>query len=137
MVPQRADIPGLGRAVFGLKDEIADIESREANLESKEPRDGLTFALAIGGGILGGGGIGTGGAVSLRLGHVATRSSVITFEITGTGKRHKKGVMDKALTDTNIGLFVGIDMLFNGWALVMLGLLAKKLPGAERTSPAV
>lgn len=36
-----------------------------------------------------------------------------------------------------IGLFVGIDMLFNGWALVMLGLLAKKLPGAERTSPAV
>jgi uncharacterized membrane protein HdeD (DUF308 family) len=27
-----------------------------------------------------------------------------------------------------IGLFVGIDMLFNGWSLVMLGLAAKKLP---------
>ena len=36
-----------------------------------------------------------------------------------------------------IGLFVGIDMLFNGWALVMLGLLAKKLPSVERTSPAL
>ena len=27
-----------------------------------------------------------------------------------------------------IGLFVGIDMLCNGWSLVMLGLAAKKLP---------
>ena len=27
-----------------------------------------------------------------------------------------------------IGLFVGIDMIFNGWALVMLGLAAKKMP---------
>ncbi len=27
-----------------------------------------------------------------------------------------------------IGLFVGIDMLFNGWSLVMLGLSAKSLP---------
>jgi uncharacterized membrane protein HdeD (DUF308 family) len=27
-----------------------------------------------------------------------------------------------------IGLFVGIDMVFNGWSLVMLGLAAKKLP---------
>jgi uncharacterized membrane protein HdeD (DUF308 family) len=29
-----------------------------------------------------------------------------------------------------IGLFVGIDMLFNGWSLVMLGLAAKRLPPA-------
>jgi uncharacterized membrane protein HdeD (DUF308 family) len=27
-----------------------------------------------------------------------------------------------------IGLFVGIEMIFNGWSLVMLGLAAKKLP---------
>ena len=27
-----------------------------------------------------------------------------------------------------IGLFVGIDMLFNGWSLVMLGLIARRLP---------
>ena len=30
-----------------------------------------------------------------------------------------------------IGLFVGIDMLFNGWSLVMLGLAAKRIPTAE------
>lgn len=30
-----------------------------------------------------------------------------------------------------IGLFVGIDMLFNGWALVMLSLTAKNLPPQE------
>lgn len=27
-----------------------------------------------------------------------------------------------------IGLFVGIDMVFNGWSLVMLGLAARKMP---------
>jgi uncharacterized membrane protein HdeD (DUF308 family) len=31
-----------------------------------------------------------------------------------------------------IGLFVGIDMLFNGWSLVMLGLAAKNLPTREQ-----
>jgi uncharacterized membrane protein HdeD (DUF308 family) len=30
-----------------------------------------------------------------------------------------------------IGLFVGIDMIFNGWSLVMLALAAKKLPTGE------
>ena len=30
-----------------------------------------------------------------------------------------------------IGLFVGIDMIFNGWSLVMLGLAAKSLPTGE------
>lgn len=29
-----------------------------------------------------------------------------------------------------IGLFVGIDLIFNGWSLIMLGLTAKKLPAA-------
>jgi len=28
-----------------------------------------------------------------------------------------------------IGLFIGIDMLLNGWSLIMLGLTAKKLTG--------
>lgn len=30
-----------------------------------------------------------------------------------------------------IGLFIGIDMLFNGWSLVMLGLAVKSLPKFE------
>jgi uncharacterized membrane protein HdeD (DUF308 family) len=33
-----------------------------------------------------------------------------------------------------IGLFVGIDMVFNGWSLIMLGFAAKNLPSAA--SPA-
>jgi uncharacterized membrane protein HdeD (DUF308 family) len=28
-----------------------------------------------------------------------------------------------------IGLFIGIDMIFNGWSLVMLGLAARTIPG--------
>lgn len=27
-----------------------------------------------------------------------------------------------------IGLFIGIDMLFNGWTLIMLGMVARRLP---------
>jgi hypothetical protein len=34
-----------------------------------------------------------------------------------------------------IGLFVGIDMIFNGWSLVMLGLIAKGLPAGPSASP--
>ena len=30
-----------------------------------------------------------------------------------------------------IGLFVGIDMIFNGWSLVMLGLAAKRIPDSR------
>lgn len=30
-----------------------------------------------------------------------------------------------------IGLFVGIDMIFNGWTLIMLGATARNLPAAE------
>ena len=33
-----------------------------------------------------------------------------------------------------IGLFIGIDMIFNGWALVMLGLAAKSLPKEDPTA---
>jgi uncharacterized membrane protein HdeD (DUF308 family) len=33
-----------------------------------------------------------------------------------------------------IGLFIGIDMIFNGWSLVMLGIAAKHLPTNEAKS---
>ena len=90
-------------------DEIADIEAREANLESKEPRKGFTFAGALGGGIMLGGdlGVGRGPAVSLRLGQVATRKTVITFELAGGGALHKRALEDETLTDNNFGFFVG------------------------------
>lgn len=90
-------------------DPIADEESAEANLESKAPRSGFVVSLSLGGGLLLGGdlGVGRGGAASLRIGHVATRSSVITFELTGTGALHKPAMDAAALTDTNAGLLAG------------------------------
>jgi hypothetical protein len=91
-------------------DEIADVESREANLESNERRKGFTIALAIGGDIMLGGdiGVGRGPWVSLRLGHVATRKTVITFELISTNGLHKEAEMDSpTLTDNNFGLFAG------------------------------
>jgi uncharacterized membrane protein HdeD (DUF308 family) len=33
-----------------------------------------------------------------------------------------------------IGLFVGIDMILNGWALVMLGLIAKRFSSRDQTA---
>ena len=35
-----------------------------------------------------------------------------------------------------IGLFIGIEMMLNGWTLVALGLAARKLPQVKRGSPA-
>lgn len=103
-------------------DEIADVESREANLESKEPRKGVTVAGALGFGIMIGGdiGVGRGPAVSLRLGHVATRKTVITFEIAGTSALHKRtgvgpGAMESTtLTDSNFALLAGAQRYTTG-----------------------
>ena len=90
-------------------DEIADIESREANLETKAPRKGLTFAGALGAGIMIGGdiGVGRGPSLSLRLGHVATRKTVITFELLINTALHKRAVDSVTLSDNNINLFAG------------------------------
>ncbi len=90
-------------------DEIADVESREANLETKAPRKGLTFAAAFGGGIVVGGdvGVGRGPTVSLRLGHVATRKTVITFELNRGDALHKASVDGSTLYDLNVALLAG------------------------------
>jgi len=90
-------------------DEIADVESREANLESNEPRAGITVAGALGGGILLGGdiGVGRGPSISLRLGHVATRKTIITFELTGSSGLHKESITGETLTDSNLALLAG------------------------------
>jgi hypothetical protein len=90
-------------------DPIADVESREANLESTGPRYGVMVSFSAGFGLLMGGdiGAGSGGMASFRLGHVATRRTVITFELTGTGALHKQATNDSPATDTNGGLFAG------------------------------
>lgn len=90
-------------------DPIADEESSEANLESKAPRDGYVVSLSLGAGLLVGGdiGVGRGGSGSIRIGHVATRHTVITFELTGTGAAHRPSMTSPAVTDTNVSLYAG------------------------------
>jgi len=90
-------------------DQIAHVEAVEANLETKAPRKGLTFAGALGAGIMIGGdiGVGRGPSLSLRLGHVATRKTVITFELLINTALHKRAVDSVTLSDNNICLFAG------------------------------
>lgn len=86
-------------------------EAADANLESTEDRRGLTFAGSIGGGLMLGFGIkdsvGRGGSVSLRLGHVATRRTVITFELGLTAVLHKPAMQNATETNTNTNLLAG------------------------------
>jgi len=87
-------------------------DAADANLESTENRRGLTFAGSIGGGLILGFGIkdsiGRGGSVSLRLGHVATRHTVITFELGVTAALHKPpGMMSSTETNTDTNLLAG------------------------------
>lgn len=105
--------PGAGAAAApapsGPPDQAA-VEAGDANLEPTGNHRGLTFALAVGGGLIVGVGIedsvGRGGAVSLRLGHGATPNTVITFESSVTAALHRPtgGSIE---TNTNTNLLAG------------------------------
>jgi len=100
----------LGVAHADKPDGIADVESREANLESKRPRDGITASLALGFNITFGKSlVGSGPAGNLRLGHVATRDIVITIELMRDSALHKIA-MDTTVSDNNDGLFIGAQL---------------------------
>jgi hypothetical protein len=87
----------------------------DANLESTANRQGFILAGSLGGGLLVGLGIegstGRGGSFDVRLGHVATPRTVITFEFGGTIVLHataKLNAMDPATyTNTNLNLLAG------------------------------
>lgn len=88
----------------------AALRAGEANLESKARREGVTFSVAIGPSLTIGSapvGTGTGGAVSLRLGHVATPSTVILFELEGAAQLHKNGTMGELVANNNTNLMTG------------------------------
>jgi hypothetical protein len=86
-------------------------DAAEANLESAENRRGLTFAGSFGGGLMLGFGIndsvGRGGSLSLRLGQVATRRTVITFELGVTAALHRPAMTSSTQTNTNTNLLAG------------------------------
>lgn len=71
-------------------DPAAEDAAGEANLESNAPRAGMTFSVAIGAGITMGDGVGRGPALSFRVGHVATPSTVLTLELTGGSLLHQE-----------------------------------------------
>jgi hypothetical protein len=122
-VTARADAPpriAAPSAPSGPPDPAA-IEAGDANLESTAERSGLTFAAAIGGGFLIGFGIkdsvGRGGAVSLRLGHVATPRTVLTFEADVAAALHRPAstaTMSRGLeTNTDTSLLAGAQYYVN------------------------
>lgn len=80
----------------------------EANLETKAPRAGVTFAGALTGGlIISKGKTATVPAVSLRLGHVATATTIVTVELVGGTYAHKQSMTGGTLIDSQLSLVVG------------------------------
>jgi hypothetical protein len=86
----------------------AAMRAGEANLEPITHRKGFTVAMSIAPELtIGNGDVGsnTGGIVVLRLGQVASPSSVVYLELAGAGQLHKVG--DRLEQNTHTGLFVG------------------------------
>lgn len=83
-------------------------QASDANLESTSPRRGVVFTVALGGGLIAGLGVasstGRGPAVSVRLGRVATPTTVLAFELTATGALHRtpNGSAIKTNADTHL-----------------------------------
>jgi len=102
----RGDTPGPVAPTSEPPDPAVE-EAGDANLESTADRSGVTLSASVGGGMLVGFGIddsaGRGGAVSLRLGHVATRNTVITLGLDVTVALHQpRGETTQANSDTNL-----------------------------------
>lgn len=110
--------------VIGAPDP-AVADAADANLESTENRSGLTFAAGFGGGLILGFGIkdsvGRGGSLSLRLGHVATKRTVITFELAVTAALHKPAMESGTETNTNTNLIAGALYYMNPSLWVRFG----------------
>lgn len=99
------------------KDDAAVDDASDANLESTADRRGMTFDVAVGGGLIIGFGIkdsvGRGGSVALSLGHVATRRTVINFNLDVIAALHKLGAMDPVSTNFDIALTAGAKHWLN------------------------
>jgi hypothetical protein len=100
-----APIASVARA-DDAPDANADHTASEANLESNAPRQGTTFSVSLGGGLI----INNGTsdpvtALSLRLGHVATAADDITLEVTAGTYFREQG--NSTLTDSSTSFLLG------------------------------
>jgi hypothetical protein len=111
----------------------------DANLESTANRQGLTFAASIGVGLTVGFGIdgstGRGGSLDLRLGHVATPRTVITFELGTTIALHKPAMNAATDTNTDTNLLAGAQYYVNPslWLRFAGGLGVYQANGVRRS----
>ena len=88
-------------------DPAAQHAADEANLVSNASRSGVTAALAIVGNTIIGKEVGRGAGLSLRLGHVATPRTIITFEISGGSLLHTPDGGKTTLVNTNANFLAG------------------------------
>lgn len=98
--------------VADADDEPAVAHVGEANLESKEVRQGVQLTGAIGGGLALGFSMedttGTGGVISLRLGEPMTPQWVLTIELAGGGQLHRTAEMNpRTVIDNDTNLLFG------------------------------
>jgi hypothetical protein len=100
---------GIASADDPKPDRGAEEKATEANLESIAPREGVTISAALGGATFFGLGtqnaVGRGGQGSLRLGHVATPRTIITFELTFMNMLHEEN--KQVFTNTEASLLAG------------------------------
>lgn len=99
----------------------------DANLESTEQRRGFTFGVQVGPSLTFGADVGTGGAIGLRVGQVATPWTVIDLEANASAVLHAvpdpadPGGKDRLVANSNASLLVGVQHWLNPSLFIRLG----------------
>ncbi|MDX2091129.1 MAG: hypothetical protein SFX73_24930 [Kofleriaceae bacterium] len=83
----------------------------EANLESLDKRQGMTFGAMVGPSLTFGSDVGTGGALTLRMGQVATPSTVMSLELNAAAVFHR--VEDRLVANNTGSLLAGVQYWVN------------------------
>ena len=86
-------------------------QAGEANLVSNAPREGMTYAGALGGGmIISKGKTASVPTLDLRLGHVANARTIVTVELVGGTYTHKLSMTGATLIDSQLSFLVGAQI---------------------------
>ncbi len=131
-----AALAGIARA-DSKPDPAAEEKASEANLKSNAPREGVTISAVLGGATFVGIGtqnaVGRGAAVSVRLGHVATPHTIITFEANAMNMAHE--IAKTVYLNTQAAALVGAQVYTSPslWLRGAGGLAAFGRTGADPT----